>query len=166
MSPTQTEIVLKGADKAAVGQVAATSALIAARSPYKGKGVRYSNEVVRTKKLRRSKVTLWTRKQLVSVVLPCVVKCRNWARLVWWFTVLRVISMRRLSLQRFQVLASASTVESTIREQVKYTSNADAAAAVGKAIAERALAKDYHCSVRSFWVPISRSRSRTGYCCT
>ena len=40
-----------------------------------------------------------------------------------------------------EVLASASTVESTIREQVKYTGNADAAAAVGKAIAERALAK-------------------------
>ena len=40
-----------------------------------------------------------------------------------------------------EVLASASTVESTIREQVKDTGNADAAAAVGKAIAERALAK-------------------------
>ncbi len=40
-----------------------------------------------------------------------------------------------------EVLASASTVEATIREQVKYTGNADAAAAVGKAIAERALAK-------------------------
>ncbi len=40
-----------------------------------------------------------------------------------------------------EVLASASTVEKAIAEQVKYTGNADAAAAVGKAIAERALAK-------------------------
>ncbi len=40
-----------------------------------------------------------------------------------------------------EVLAAASTVEKVIAEQVKYTGNADAAAVVGKAIAERALAK-------------------------
>lgn len=40
-----------------------------------------------------------------------------------------------------EVLAAASTVEKVISEQVKYTGNKDAAAAVGKAIAERALAK-------------------------
>ena len=40
-----------------------------------------------------------------------------------------------------EVLASASTEEKAIAEQVKYTGNADAAAVVGKAIAERALAK-------------------------
>lgn len=39
------------------------------------------------------------------------------------------------------VLASASTVEKSVREQVKYTGNIDAATAVGKAIAERALEK-------------------------
>lgn len=40
-----------------------------------------------------------------------------------------------------EVLAAASTVEKVISEQVKYTGNKDAAAVVGKAIAERALAK-------------------------
>ena len=40
-----------------------------------------------------------------------------------------------------EVLAAASTVENVISEQVKYTGNKDAAAVVGKAIAERALAK-------------------------
>lgn len=40
-----------------------------------------------------------------------------------------------------EVLASASTAEATIREQVKYTGNSDAAAVVGKTIAERALEK-------------------------
>jgi len=40
-----------------------------------------------------------------------------------------------------EVLASASTVEKAIAEHVKYTGNAAAAAAVGKVIAERALAK-------------------------
>lgn len=39
------------------------------------------------------------------------------------------------------VLASASTVEKSVRELVKYTGNVDAAAVVGKAIAERALEK-------------------------
>ncbi|WP_371186989.1 50S ribosomal protein L18 [Thalassotalea maritima] len=40
-----------------------------------------------------------------------------------------------------QVVASASTLDKEIREQVKATSNKEAAAAVGKAIAERAAAK-------------------------
>jgi len=38
------------------------------------------------------------------------------------------------------VVASVSTVQTDIRGQVKYTGNADAAAAVGKAIAEKAKA--------------------------
>ena len=38
-------------------------------------------------------------------------------------------------------LVAASTVEKAIREQVKYTGNKDAAAVVGKLVAERALAK-------------------------
>ncbi|MDG6897641.1 50S ribosomal protein L18 [Actinobacillus delphinicola] len=40
-----------------------------------------------------------------------------------------------------EVLASASTVEKAIKEQVKYTGNVDAAKLVGKTVAERALSK-------------------------
>ncbi len=40
-----------------------------------------------------------------------------------------------------KVLAAASTVQKTLRGAVKYTGNVDAAAAVGKAIAEAAKAK-------------------------
>lgn len=40
-----------------------------------------------------------------------------------------------------KVLATASTVQKTLRDGVKYTGNSDAAAAVGKAIAEAAKAK-------------------------
>ncbi|MDD1796298.1 50S ribosomal protein L18 [Enterovibrio makurazakiensis] len=40
-----------------------------------------------------------------------------------------------------EVIAAASTVEKAIRDQVKSTGNKDAAAAVGKAVAERALEK-------------------------
>ena len=39
------------------------------------------------------------------------------------------------------VIVTASTVEKAIRESVKYTGNIDAAAVVGKAIAERAIEK-------------------------
>lgn len=40
-----------------------------------------------------------------------------------------------------EVIAAASTVEKAIREQVKSTGNKEAAAAVGKAVAQRAMEK-------------------------
>ena len=43
-----------------------------------------------------------------------------------------------ISAEGNQVLASASTVEKEIKSGIKYTGNIEAAAAVGKAIAERA----------------------------
>src|SRR5260221_7215156 len=43
-TPTQTEIVIKGADKQKVGQVAAEVRGYKPPEPYKGKGVRYFNE--------------------------------------------------------------------------------------------------------------------------
>lgn len=51
--PTQTEIVLKGADKQVVGQIAAEIRAYRRPEPYKGKGVRYSDEVVRTKEAKK-----------------------------------------------------------------------------------------------------------------
>ena len=45
-TPTQTEIVLTGSDKQQVGQVAAEIRAYRQPEPYKGKGVRYSDEVV------------------------------------------------------------------------------------------------------------------------
>jgi large subunit ribosomal protein L6 len=45
-TPSQTEIVVKGADKHMVGQVAADIRGFRPPEPYKGKGVRYVNEVV------------------------------------------------------------------------------------------------------------------------
>ncbi|WP_269531230.1 50S ribosomal protein L6 [Chitinimonas sp. BJYL2] len=52
-TPTQTEIVLKGADKQQVGQVAAEIRAYRAPEPYKGKGVRYSDEVVVLKETKK-----------------------------------------------------------------------------------------------------------------
>lgn len=47
--PSQTEIVVKGADKQLVGQVAATIRSFRSPEPYKGKGVRYANEKITLK---------------------------------------------------------------------------------------------------------------------
>lgn len=48
-TPTQTEVVVSGADKQLVGQVAAEIRGIRPPEPYKGKGVRYVGEHVRRK---------------------------------------------------------------------------------------------------------------------
>jgi large subunit ribosomal protein L6 len=52
-TPTQTEIVLKSADKQLLGQVAAEVRAYRAPEPYKGKGVRYSDEVVTIKETKK-----------------------------------------------------------------------------------------------------------------
>lgn len=51
--PSQTEIVLKGADKQLIGQVAADLRAYRRPEPYKGKGIRYADEVVRTKEAKK-----------------------------------------------------------------------------------------------------------------
>jgi large subunit ribosomal protein L6 len=52
-TPSQTEIVVKGADKQVVGQVAANIRAYRPPEPYKGKGVRYADEVVRRKEAKK-----------------------------------------------------------------------------------------------------------------
>ena len=52
-TPTQTEIVIKGIDKQRVGQVAAEVRAYRSPEPYKGKGVRYSDEVVVLKETKK-----------------------------------------------------------------------------------------------------------------
>jgi large subunit ribosomal protein L6 len=52
-TPTQTEILIKGADKQKVGQVAADVRAYRSPEPYKGKGVRYADEVVSLKETKK-----------------------------------------------------------------------------------------------------------------
>ncbi|RUO76560.1 50S ribosomal protein L6 [Idiomarina tyrosinivorans] len=52
-TPTQTEVVVKGADKQLVGQVAANIRAFRKPEPYKGKGVRYADEQVRRKEAKK-----------------------------------------------------------------------------------------------------------------
>jgi large subunit ribosomal protein L6 len=51
--PTQTEIVIKGADRQMVGQIAAEVRAIRPPEPYKGKGIRYSDERVVLKETKK-----------------------------------------------------------------------------------------------------------------
>ena len=52
-TPSQTEIVIKGIDKQLVGQVAAEIREYRRPEPYKGKGIRYADEVVRRKEAKK-----------------------------------------------------------------------------------------------------------------
>ena len=52
-TPTQTEIIIKGADKQKVGQVAADVRNYRPPEPYKGKGVRYADERIVLKETKK-----------------------------------------------------------------------------------------------------------------
>lgn len=52
-TPSQTEIVVRGADKQQVGQVAAEIRAFRPPEPYKGKGIRYQDEYVRRKQAKK-----------------------------------------------------------------------------------------------------------------
>lgn len=52
-TPTQTEILIKGIDKQQVGQVAAEVRAYRKPEPYKGKGVRYADEVIVMKETKK-----------------------------------------------------------------------------------------------------------------
>ena len=52
-TPTPTEIVIKGADRQVVGQLAAEIRAVRPPEPYKGKGIRYANEKVVIKETKK-----------------------------------------------------------------------------------------------------------------
>jgi len=52
-TPSQTDIVLKGFDKALLGQVAADIRSYRMPEPYKGKGIRYADEIVHIKEAKK-----------------------------------------------------------------------------------------------------------------
>ena len=52
--PTPTEVIVKGIDKQAVGEIAAQVRKVRPPEPYKGKGIRYEGEYVRRKVGKRA----------------------------------------------------------------------------------------------------------------
>ena len=53
-SPSNTELTIKGIDKCLVGEFAANVRKIRQPEPYKGKGIRYADEVVRRKEGKKA----------------------------------------------------------------------------------------------------------------
>ena len=53
-TPSQTEVIIKGIDKTKVGQVAANIRAWRIPEPYKGKGIRYSNEQIVRKEAKKA----------------------------------------------------------------------------------------------------------------
>jgi large subunit ribosomal protein L6 len=53
-TPTQTEILVSGADKQRVGEVAAKIRAFRKPEPYKGKGIRYSGEKINMKEAKKA----------------------------------------------------------------------------------------------------------------
>ncbi|MET3291453.1 50S ribosomal protein L6 [Brevibacillus fluminis] len=53
--PNQTTLVIKGINKERVGQIAAEIRSLRKPEPYKGKGIKYSNEIVRRKEGKKGK---------------------------------------------------------------------------------------------------------------
>ena len=52
-TPTPTEILIKGADRQRVGQIAAEIRDVRPPEPYKGKGIRYSDEKITIKETKK-----------------------------------------------------------------------------------------------------------------
>ena len=52
-TPSPTEIVIKGADRQRVGQIAAEIRAVRPPEPYKGKGIRYSDEKITIKETKK-----------------------------------------------------------------------------------------------------------------
>ena len=52
-TPSQTEILIKGSDRQVVGQIAAEVRAVRPPEPYKGKGIRYSDETVVIKETKK-----------------------------------------------------------------------------------------------------------------
>ena len=52
-TPTPTEVVIKGADRQRVGQIAAEIRAVRPPEPYKGKGIRYADEKVKIKETKK-----------------------------------------------------------------------------------------------------------------
>jgi large subunit ribosomal protein L6 len=52
-TPTPTEVVVKGADRQRVGQIAAEIRAVRPPEPYKGKGIRYADEKITIKETKK-----------------------------------------------------------------------------------------------------------------
>ena len=138
-TPSQTEVVLKSYNKQTLGQVAAEIRAFRPPEPYKGKGVRYSDEHVKRKEAKKAAGAGLSTKNITRLrrakKTRAMIKNQDSPRL----TVFR--SSRHFYAQVFdnqgsKVIVSASTNE---KDSKIKSNNLEAAVEVGKKVAERAL---------------------------
>ena len=138
-------IIVKGISKEAVGQYAAEIRAKRAPEPYKGKGIKYADEVIRRKVGKTVK--------MVSKKSRTVVREQKHRRLRNRFS--GTAERPRLAVFRSnnhmyaqiiddtvgKTLVSASTLDKEVKAELEKTNNVEAAAAVGTVVAKRALEK-------------------------
>ena len=132
----QNKITVKGIDKEKVGQYAAEIRDKRRPEPYKGKGIKYADEVIRRNKKSRSEIR---RKKHM--------KLRN--RFSGTAERPRLAVFRSNNHMYAQIiddtvgntLVSASTLQKDVKAELEKTNNVEAAAYLGKVIAERAKEK-------------------------
>jgi large subunit ribosomal protein L6 len=146
-TPRPVEIVISGSDRQKVGQVAAEIREYRPPEPYKGKGIKYSDERI-FRKEGKQKYGRRAMTKLSDRFMRRQGRVRGALRLA-------AGERKRLSVYRSSkhiyaqlidddqgvTLASASSIEKTAREGLKTGARVDAAKAVGKLIAERAKEK-------------------------
>ena len=90
--PNQTEIILTSIDKVKLGQVAADIRSLRSPEPYKGKGIRYADEVISLKEVKKQ----WVKEhELKKEKL-----LRDWALIGFWYEKVASIYMVALLIQQ------------------------------------------------------------------
>ena len=149
----QNKIIVKGLSKEKVGQFAAEIRDKRRPEPYKGKGIKYADEVIRRKvgktgeKISKESVKMVSKKSRSEVRVNKHRKLRN--RLSGTAECPRLAVFRSNNHMYAQIiddtvgntLVSASTLQKDVKANLEKTNNVDAAAYLGKVIAEKALEK-------------------------
>ena len=118
-------IIVKGISKEAVGQYAAEIRAKRAPEPYKGKGIKYADEVIRRKHRRlRNRFSGTAERPRLAV-----------------FRSNNHMYAQIIDDTVGKTLVSASTLDKEVKAELEKTNNVEAAAAVGTVVAKRALEK-------------------------
>ena len=126
----QNKITVKGIDKEKVGQFAAEIRDKRRPEPYKGKGIKYADEVIR-RKVRRKKHMKLRNRFSGTAERPRLAVFRSNNHMY----------AQIIDDTVGNTLVAASTLEKDVKAELEKTNNVEAAAYLGKVIAEKAKAK-------------------------
>ena len=144
-TPRPTEVVVAGIDKQVVGQTAAEIREYRGPEPYKGKGVKYSDEFIFRKegKKKKGRRIMAEKKgaedRRKARVRRAIKKAANGRPRLSVFRSSKQIYAQVIDDVRGHTVASASTLEADVKGKLKTGATVDAAKEVGKLVAERAV---------------------------